>query len=97
MNNIFTVLVILVFIMVCAYVGLSSFSELKTANQSGCAFDENGTLCNCTQSDFTYRMQNQSANAAGMVYLGWGYGVYLIALILILTTLIFAARAAGFK
>ena len=53
-----------VIFIVAVYVGLSSLGVVHSANTNGCAFDENNTLRNCSQSDFAYAMENQTVSVA---------------------------------
>jgi hypothetical protein len=89
MSNVFTTFSILLLFIVCLFVGVYAIGELRAANTAGCAFDENGTLLNCTYSDYAYGMQNKTANMAGELNTSGSYLIYVLVGLVLISVFIF--------
>jgi hypothetical protein len=93
MSNVLNTFSILILFIVCLFVGVFAVGELYAANTHGCVFDENGTLANCTYSDYAYGMQNKTANMTGQINNAGSYLIFiLLGLVLISVMILLASK-----
>lgn len=91
MSNIFNSFSILILFIICLFVGVYAVGELTAANTRGCAFDENGTLSNCTYSDYAYGMQNKTADLSGQINNSGSYLIFILVGLLLISVVIYLA------
>jgi hypothetical protein len=67
-QNFLSLVFLFILVLVGITVGIGSITELYDANTHGCVFDVNGTLTNCSQSDYAYNKFTAVTNTAGQQF-----------------------------